>query len=372
MPHEILHLDDPTAPQPAELPLLAETLATGRLSGGAPIIERYEKALAEQFGVPYALAVSSGSAALHAALATVGARDGKKVLVPAVAPLPSILPILAARAVPVFVDTKPDRLEFDAIDLQRCLENETGIRALLTVSLWGYPFDVRPVRDILQDHTIATIEDASHAHGSLLAGRQIGSDADLACFSTHDCKTLSTGEGGFVLCHDPDLYQRIESYCRLGHLSGHVFGVNYKLGALGAALGLARLPTLHDTITQRNTNAAALLGALPETSPLHELSSPPDATPNHYALVLYTPNEKGPRFAAALAAQDILTDRTRYGYHVSYTHDLFRSYQRSCPNAWHFVENTHQLPVDPHLGETLPHLHTSTLAAISRTYGASS
>lgn len=330
---------------------LTAALEAGILSGLAEVVGTYEAALARRFGALGAVAVSSGTAALHTALHVAreraGRADARWVAVPAMAPLPTLLPILAAGLRPRFVDVRPDRLEFDAHDLAAALDDAPV--AVLTVSLWGYPFDLRPHLDLIRSRSDALIvEDAAQAHGTLLGGHQVGTLADLECFSTHDRKTLSTGEGGFVLGHDPGLLAEVRSFSRLGRLSGAEGGLNYKLNALAAALGLARIDDIDAIIDKRRVMARAIIGKLRPEWGIAELTHPADSVPNYYTLALSTARHGG-RFAQRLQAIGLATDVIRWNYKVGYEHPVCREWARPCLGAEHLVANTHQIRVDPHL-----------------------
>jgi perosamine synthetase len=207
-----------------ELDEIADVLADGRLSGGALVLPTYEKALAGWFGVRRAVAVNSGNSALHATLVALGVRAGDEVLVPATAPIPTAMPILTCGAVPVIVDTEPGALAMDPVDVQTKLTPRT--KAAVSLPLWGYPADDTNTATLLAAAGVPLIEDACQAHGTRVHGRYTGTLHRAGCFSTHDRKPLSTGEGGFVLTDDEELAQRIDCYTHLGHLTGAVPGVS--------------------------------------------------------------------------------------------------------------------------------------------------
>lgn len=353
-PHEVFSRDDLVAdryhpPDVGELEELAGVLADGRLSGGAPIVAAYEQALAAYFGSAHAVAVNSGSSALHAALHAVGAVDGAEVIVSAVAPLPTALPILTAGATPVIVEVLPGSLALDPDDVRRKLTPRS--RAALTVPLWGYPADCHAAAEVLADAGVPLIEDAAQAHGTRIRGQLAGTLHTIGCFSTHDRKLLSTGEGGFVLTDDPGLYETIEHYTRLGHLRGHTHGVNYKLSAPLAAIGLRRLAHLDAQLQQRRANAARVLTALPDDGCLAEFIYGPGDAPNYYNLVLTTRTPAGDA-AARLAEAGLPPDTIRYGYRPLHQQALFARWASGpCPNAAALVAATVQLPVHPNLSE---------------------
>jgi perosamine synthetase len=176
-------------------------------------------------------------------------RPGDEVILPATSPLPTGMPILTCGATPVIVDTLPRSLALDPASVQAKLTDRT--RAVITLPLWGYPNDDHDTLALLADAGIPVIEDACQAHGTTVAGRHAGTNTTAGCFSTHDRKLLSTGEGGFVLTNDDQLADRIDFYTHLGHLNGTVHGVNYKLAAPLAAIGLRRLAHLHPQIQAR-------------------------------------------------------------------------------------------------------------------------
>lgn len=330
---------------------LITALKGGQLSGTADLVAHYEIELEARFGAAHAIAVSSGSAALHAVLHACG--DGSEVLVPATAPLPSVFPITSAGATPVPVDIRRNSLDFDPDDLRAKITKQT--RAALVVPLWGYPIDLTETIAILSEAQIPLVEDAAHAHGARCGDKMVGTFGAAGCFSTHDRKLLATGEGGFVLTDDVDLAEAIRSVSRLGNLTGQRWGMNLKLNALAAALGLARLPNLTTQIATRRAVALALKIHLAADLGYAELDHPHDSEPNYYNLVLLLSD------VSAEVAQSRLNrinqlgipiDQIKYGYDVFYRRPVYRHLAISCPNAEDFVSRAIQLPVHPGIGQS--------------------
>jgi dTDP-4-amino-4,6-dideoxygalactose transaminase len=332
----------------SDLAAIETALAGNSLSGESELIARYEHALAAYFGCAQAVAVSSGTAAIHLSLLALGATAGTEVLVPAIAPLPSLLPVLAAGATPVVVDVCPDHLGFDAEDLARKITPRT--RAALAVLLWGYPQDLGPSIDLLDRHGIALVEDACQAHGTTIAGRLAGRVGRIGCFSTHDFKLISTGEGGFVLTDDRALADFVRRYGRLGGLDGHHAGVNYKLSALGAALGLQRLAQLPQRLESQRGAARALRAAL-RSKRVDELPAAKLGEPNYYAFVLLARlrAEAMDKAVAALARHGLDTDKRQFGYDLVYRRPMFAELATPCPNAERLIDRALQLPCHPGL-----------------------
>ncbi|MEJ3745551.1 aminotransferase class I/II-fold pyridoxal phosphate-dependent enzyme [Actinomycetes bacterium KLBMP 9797] len=149
-------------PACGELDEIAGLMADGRLSGGAPVLAAYEQALTTWFGTARAVAVNSGSSALHATLAALDVKPGSEVLVPATAPLPTAMPILTRGATPVIVDTLPNSLAMDPCDVERKLTSRT--RAAIVLPLWGYPNNDHQTTTLLAAAGVPVVEDACQAH----------------------------------------------------------------------------------------------------------------------------------------------------------------------------------------------------------------
>lgn len=223
-------------------------------------------------------------------------------------------------------------------------------KAAITVPLWGYPTGNTDAQHVLADAGVPWIEDAAQAHGTRVGGRYAGTIGTIGCFSTHDRKLVSTGEGGFVLTDRADLYERIEHYTRLGHLRGKTHGVNYKLAGPLAAIGLHRLARLPDQLATRRANAHRVLDALPDGGRLAELAYGHGDEPNYYNLVL-TVDGLGVPMACRFADAGLPPDSIRYRYRALYQQPLFAPYARPCPNAEYLATATIQLPVHPGLSQ---------------------
>lgn len=339
-------IDDRYALAPdGEAAAIAQVLDRGILSGGAPVIADYERALAERFGAHHAVAVNSGSSALYAVLAALGAGPGRSVALPSFAPLPTVLPILALGARPLLIDNRPYSLALDAEDLAAKLRPDTA--AVISVPLWGYPADTGHLTELLDQHGIPLIEDAAQAHGTLIEGKNAGTLGRAGCFSTHDRKLLPTGEGGFILTGDDDLFETVEAFTRLDHLRGHAPAVNFKLAAPLAAIGLARLPQLETQLAARATTSALILAATQGTG-FTEPRYAEGGRPNYYSLVLLAP--AGYEEAARLFADAGLPpDSVRWRYRPLHQRELVADHATPCPNADELAANALHIPVHPGL-----------------------
>ena len=336
-----------------DLQSLHDVLVAGKLSGTADIVNSYELKLAERFGSKYCLALSSGSTAIHVALHVAGVDRSKEVIVPATAPVPSVLPILCLGATPVFTDTAEGSFGLDVADVERKLTARTA--AVLTVPLYGYPQDYDALLKLLVPRGIPLVEDAAQAHGATLSSRTVGSLGLIGCFSTHDNKFISTGEGGFLVTNSESHYEAAKSFARLGGLDGINEGYNFKLAALAAGLGQNRLKYLDEILVARRERAAYIKRALSHLD-LAEISIPDDGCPNYYALVFRVEPNKydGRKIREFLHSEGVESDFIRYGYTCAYYRPIFSQFFRDhCVNAENFLQSLITLPTHPGISNAI-------------------
>lgn len=263
-------------------------------------------------------------------------------------PICTVLPILALGLVPVFCDVAPDSFGLDETDLRRCLGERT--RAVIEVPMWGYPNRPDRTRALLRGAGIALIQDLAHAHMTKLDGYWLLRHGEIACFSTHDCKFMSTGEGGFVMTDDDEHAARIRAYTRFGNLTGETLGINLKLGGLQAALGLARSRQLSTHLAARLRNRERLLARL-DNAAFRELPLVPGGTPNGYALLLQAVGHDGRRLVDYQQRHGIPSDIGKYDNRPLFEMPLLSAYRRPCPNATHLLRSLTTVPLHPDLGD---------------------
>ena len=231
---------------------------------------QYEKNLAKFFNTKFSISVSSGTAALHSALYALKMGMKDEVIVSAASLPLTVLPIMFRGAVPIFVDTKKDDLDFDYDDLSKKVTERT--KAIIPMYRWGYPINVSKLKNFAKKHSLYIIEDAAQAHGSKYKGKYLGTIGDVGCFSTFESKMIATGEGGFILTNKKDLASRIKffiEHCRsfsmknnLPEINYHDVGWNYRINELTAALGEAQIKKLQARIKIRENNFNYLINGL--------------------------------------------------------------------------------------------------------------
>lgn len=332
---------------PDDLKELERALKTG-LSGTAAIVAEYEASIAALYGVRHVIAVSSGAAAVAAALAGVDHVPGDEIVVSPACPICTVLPILSLGLTPVFCDVAPDSFGLDQADLARCAGRRT--RAVIEVPMWGYP--------IRSDHTAAylaacstpLIQDLAHGHLTRLNGDWLARIGDMACFSTHDCKFMSTGEGGFVMTDDDTRAARIRAYTRFGNLTGETIGINLKLGGLQAGLGLARSRRMEAHRATRLRNREHLLARLHNPA-LRELPVAEGGEVNGYALLLQAVGHDGRKLVRYQQAHAIPSDIGKYDNRALFELPLLTQYARPCPNTAALLRSLTTVPIHPDLTE---------------------
>ncbi len=235
--------------------LVLEVLRSGRLSLG-PMGERFERALAAWLGVGDAVAVSSGTAALHLGVRALDWGPGDEVLTSPFSFVASANCLLYEGARPVFCDVDPETLNLDPAAVEAALGERSA--GLLPVHIFGYPAAMPELEAIAAANGLGILEDACEALGAIDAeGRQVGTRGNLATFAFYANKQLTTGEGGMVVPPSPELAARLRSErnqgraADMGWLDHGRLGFNYRLSDVAAALGVGQLEKLDEMLARR-------------------------------------------------------------------------------------------------------------------------
>src|SRR5579859_3147428 len=177
-------------------------LDSGQLAQG-PVVEAFEREFAAWCGVAHAVAVNSGTAALHLLMLAHGVKEGDEVITSPFTFVASANAALFVGARPVFVDIEPATYALDPARVEAAITPRT--RAIMPVDLYGHPSDIPALREIAGRHGIAVIEDACQAHGAAIDGRRAGALGVSASFSFYPTKNMTTAEGGMVTTDDPEV-----------------------------------------------------------------------------------------------------------------------------------------------------------------------
>ncbi len=329
---------------PCDLESIKKTLEMKKLSGTSDIVDEYENKLTSFFKSKYAIAISSGSAALQTALFVLGIRQGDEVVIASTCPSMSVFPILYTGADLIFCDTDNDNFGFNMDSLERAITSKT--KAVIDVPMWGYPTDVERLQRFLNPRNIPLILDLAQAHATKINNNYLSYYGDISCFSTHDRKILATGEGGFILTDNEDYHKKAKSFIQFGNMNGIDFGLNYKLGALQAALGLARIDHVPEQISIRRDNARYITDNInnPRVRPFRIVEG---GQPNYYALLLSLSFDDNIKFIKFLDFNGIPSDIIRYDYKVLYRYPIFSKFERACLSSEKLVQNITTIPVHP-------------------------
>ena len=222
-----------------------------------PVTERFEKTFSKFLGGGEVIAVSSGTAALHLALSSLGLKEGDEVILPSFTFVATANAVLYHRAKPVFADIRGwEDLNISPLEIERKMTRKTKV--ILVMHYGGYPCNMAAILRLARSHGIPVVEDAAHAPGSVYRGRKCGTIGALGCFSFFSNKNLVTGEGGLVFTRDKTLAERVRTLRShgmralswdkyRGHLSSYdveTLGYNYRTTEIQSALGLIQLKKL--------------------------------------------------------------------------------------------------------------------------------
>ena len=239
---------------------VAEVVRSGRLALG-PKTEEFEHLMAEYVGVKYAVAVSSGTAALHLIVKALGIGPGDEVLVPSFTFVASVNVILYEGATPVFVDIEPETYNLDPDDLKRKVTPRT--KAIMAVDIFGHPAEWDEILKVAEKHNLKVIDDSCEALGAEYKGKKLGQFGDAAAFAFYPNKQMTTGEGGVIVTDDPEIARlcsslRNQGRGETGGWLEHVrLGYNYRMTEMSAALGVSQLRRI-DTLLAKRERVAEL------------------------------------------------------------------------------------------------------------------
>ena len=246
-----------------EAQALAEVIASGWVSQG-PRVAAFEAAFAERVGAPEAVATTSCTTALQLALYVSGVGPGDEVIVPSLSFIATANAVWQCGATPVFADIDPRTYNLDPAAAERAITART--KAIMPVHQVGLPADMDRFLELSERHGVALVEDAACAIGARYKGREIGSLGPLACYSLHPRKVITTGEGGMIAVHDPEVAARLRRLRAHGmdmsDLARHAAtdvafegyperGWNTRMTDLQAALGLCQLQALEQILADR-------------------------------------------------------------------------------------------------------------------------
>lgn len=223
-----------------------DCLDTGWISSAGKYVKEFENRFAEYCGCKYAVAVTSGTAALHIALSSLGIKKGDEVIIPSFTMIACAFAVCYTGAKPVFVDVDKDTWNIDCSKIESKITSKT--KAIMPVHIFGNPCDMKAIMKIAKKHKLHIIEDCAEAHGAEYYGKKAGSFSSIAAFSFFANKNLTTGEGGMVVTNNKKYYDRCRYFRNMCYsldkprtYEHDDIGFNYRMTNLQAAVGLAQI-----------------------------------------------------------------------------------------------------------------------------------
>jgi dTDP-4-amino-4,6-dideoxygalactose transaminase len=320
---------------------LLRALRSGQWGSGGEETELFEQEYAQAVGTRYALAVSTGTHALEAALRAVGVSYGDEVLVPPYTFVATVSAVLLVGGVPVFADIDPETYCIDPAVVEAAITPRTKV--IMPVHLAGYPSDMDGLMEIARRHGLKLIEDACQAHDGQWRGQTVGSIGDMGCFSFQSSKNINSGEGGAIITNDPELFERAWSFkncgrTRVGGLwyQHDVIGDNYRMTQFQAAILRVQLSRKEEWAERRAANGEYLSQGLRAIGGLLPQRADARVTRHgfHFMLTRYQPEAFGgwsrERFIEALVAEGVPASR---GYIPLYRTGAVRDTERTLRQA---------------------------------------
>lgn len=333
-----------------------------------PKVDEFERKIAEYCGVKYAVAVSSGTAALHAACSVAGISKGDEAITTPITFAATANAVVYCGGKPVFADIREDTLNIDVSEIREKLSPRT--KAVLPVDFAGHPADFDEIVAIARERKLTVIEDASHALGAEYKGRKVGGLSDMTILSFHPVKHITTGEGGMVLTNCREHYEKLRVFRHHGIIrdqstfrnNGPWYyeipspGYNLRLTDFQCALGISQLKKLDGFVQRRREIAAKYNEAFAE---MDELIKPTELAHVKAAYHIYVIQLRAEKLKAgrrevfeALRAENIGVNVHYIPVHLQPFYQRELGYRRGdYPKAETYYERTITLPIFPKMSD---------------------
>jgi perosamine synthetase len=269
----------------AVVKVMRSGMLTSGLGAGINVIE-FEKNYSLFAGVKHAIAVNTGTAALHAALMAAGIKAGDEVILPSFTFVATAEAVVLAGGKPVFADIDPETFTLSPNAIQKAVTKKT--KAIVPVDLYGLPADIKPIREIAAKKSLVIVEDCAQSHGATCEGKPAGALSDLACWSLYAAKNIGTGEGGVVTTDNDAFAEKVRMVRTHGEkikYASLMLGTNYRMTEIQAAIGIVQLKRLPEFFEKRTKNADRLTKNLRKNE---KLKLPPKLENRKPSWYLYT------------------------------------------------------------------------------------
>lgn len=336
----ILH-NQPTVGK-EELDAVARTIRRKWLLAG-PEVEKFEKSIATFAHKKYALAVNSGSAALHLCLILLGVKPNDEVIIPTYTNAALLNVIHYQGAKPVVVDIEKDGFNINPEDVKKKITKKT--KAVIVPHTFGFPAKIHEITKL----GIPVIEDAAQALGSMYQNKPLGSFEDLSVFSFYTTKMLATGQGGIVMTNDKAKYHKLKDLINYDGRDNYIVRYNYQMTDIAASIGNAQFKKLPSFIKRRKQIATAYQKLLDEKN-IPYWPKKGQANVNHYRFVVKFPDRKTRKSVQQKLARKGITTIPPFENYQQ-LHNILRLPKNEFPNAENISHTTLSLPIFPGLTE---------------------
>lgn len=342
---------------------VVDVLKSDYLTTG-PKIAEFEQAVASYTGAKYAVAISNGTSALHAACFAAGIGRGDEVITTPLTFAASANCVLYCGGTPVFADVDPYTYNIDPEDIRKKITDKT--KAIIAVHLAGQPCDMDEIHSIAQEHNLIVIEDGAHALGSVYKGKKVGCLSDMTTFSFHPVKPITTGEGGMIMTDNEELYKRLVLFRSHGitrdesmmtRNEGPWFyqqldlGYNYRITDIQCALGCSQMRKLDKFLKRRRELAERYNNAFIECDNIVTPYQLPDTQSGWHLYIVQVKNHDRKQVFETLRDKGI---GVNVHYIPVYMHPYYQEHGYKdvhCANAEEIYSHIISLPLYPGLND---------------------
>ena len=346
-----------------DIQAVVDVLRSDYLTTG-PKIAEFEKMVADYVGAKYAVAISNGTSALHAACFAAGIQPGDEVITTPLTFAASANCVLYCGGTPVFADVDPKTYNIDPEDIRRKITDKT--KAIIAVHLAGQPCDMDEIHKIAKEHDLLVIEDGAHALGSVYKGKKVGTLSDMTTFSFHPVKPITTGEGGMIVTDNEQFYQKMMLFRSHGitreenlmtRNDGPWFyqqldlGYNYRITDIQCALGCSQMKKLDRFLARRKQIVARYNEAFADCENIITPYQLPETESGWHLYIVQVKNCDRRKVFEALREQGIAVN---VHYIPVYMHPYYQEHGYKdvhCKNAEEIYSHIISLPLYPTLTE---------------------
>mgnify|MGYP003243659234 FL=1 len=344
-----------------DIQAVVDVLRSDYLTTG-PKIAEFEKMVADYVGAKYAVAISNGTSALHAACFAAGIQPGDEVITTPLTFAASSNCVLYCGGTPVFADVDPKTYNIDPEDIRRKITDKT--KAIIAVHLAGQPCDMDEIHKIAKEHDLLVIEDGAHALGSVYKGKKVGTLSDMTTFSFHPVKPITTGEGGMIVTDNEEFYQKMMLFRSHGitrdenlmtRNDGPWFyqqldlGYNYRITDIQCALGCSQMKKLDRFLARRKEIVARYNEAFADCENIIIPYQLPETESGWHLYIVQVKNCDRRKVFEALREQGIAVN---VHYIPVYKHPYYQEHGYEnvhCANAEEIYSHIISLPLYPGL-----------------------